>query len=355
MAGALRPRLVRPRQRRLFRALRFGYGGPVVSMSRIARWWAAGAAGLAASLAHSVAQASPHYRLVYVREPGTETCPEEIEIRLAVTARLGYDPFSPMASAAVLARVTRKDERFIGTVELSDDGGMSRGRREISSAGAQCDELGRALALSVSIAIDPERALAAAQPAPAPLPAPVERDRAPSAPPTEKAPSSEQGFSAGALALSMVGVAPSPAFGAGVFGAFGLARLRLGLEARFVGSAFADVSPPSGASVATLLGAAVPSVCYQHAPIIACGLGTVGAITARSQGIADSRSSSSPYVALGARLGVEPAISGRVDLVAQIELWRSLTPVSVEIDGQPVFREAELTVGLGLGARVRFP
>ena len=135
----------------------------------------------------ATALAEPEFRLLYIREPGTEPCPEEVELRFSVAARLGYDPFSPTAGPAVIARVSPGVERLTGSVEITDGAGVSRGRREIESSSARCDELFRALALSVSIAIDPERVLGEEDPDGAATPEPTPALTLPSPPPEREA------------------------------------------------------------------------------------------------------------------------------------------------------------------------
>jgi hypothetical protein len=120
-----------------------------------ARWiW--GGIFIAATLVAPDARATPQLRLVYIREQGTESCPEEMNLRMSVASRLGYDPFSPTASGAIVARLSRREEALSGSVEIIDEQGISRGRRELESRDDRCDELSRAMALSISIAVDPE-------------------------------------------------------------------------------------------------------------------------------------------------------------------------------------------------------
>ena len=45
----------------------------------------------------------PSSRFVYARGEGAELCPDEAQVRLAVAARLGYDPFFPSAEKTIVA------------------------------------------------------------------------------------------------------------------------------------------------------------------------------------------------------------------------------------------------------------
>ena len=132
-----------------------------------------------ASALSGTAAASPQWRLIYIREAGAASCPEEMELRLAVAARLGRDPFSSGAMRVVVARIGSKRDDLTGSVELIDEAGISRGRREISSAAAKCDELAHAVAISISIAIDPEHVAPEGPAVPPPNATPAFRAPAP--------------------------------------------------------------------------------------------------------------------------------------------------------------------------------
>jgi hypothetical protein len=117
-------------------------------------WWVLVAA---ASWPISAA-AEEKARLVYVRGNGADDCPAEVDLRLWVMARLGYDPFSPQASRVVISRVEARGDRLVSNLEVIDQGGKPTGQRELKAAPGHCGELARALALSISLAIDPDRA-----------------------------------------------------------------------------------------------------------------------------------------------------------------------------------------------------
>ncbi len=100
-------------------------------------------------------------RLVYVLGAGSSSCPPQVQLRMAVTARLGYDPFSATASRTVIAAIEAKSGQLEGKVELIDDESVSQGARQLKASLDRCSELIRAMALSISIIIDPESALLA--------------------------------------------------------------------------------------------------------------------------------------------------------------------------------------------------
>ena len=124
----------------------------------LARWVRLLVFGLLVLLASQRAAAFPSSRLVYVRGPGAEDCPDQVAVREAVKKRLGYDPFFPSSDKTIIARVLREADQLRGEVELVDEHGTQVGRREFSAPVDQCDQLVRAMALSISIAIDPKSA-----------------------------------------------------------------------------------------------------------------------------------------------------------------------------------------------------
>jgi hypothetical protein len=306
----------------------------------------------------------PEFRLFYVREPGTEGCPEEVELRLSVAARLGYDPFNPTAGPAVMARVSPDGELLTGSVEITDAAGVSRGRREIQTPGARCDELFRALALSVSIAIDPERALGEEEPrapatpeppSPAPVSSPPEREReAVPARPTRRSAPSRLGVSIGATGRSVLGVSNTVSYGATLFGRVALGELSLGVEALYVASPYSSLSAVPGAELEITLFTLGPNVCYGRGPLFGCAVAAFGNLRAESRGIAEPAADRNFHASVGGRMGFAPSLSDLVILVAEVDVLGSWARSSVMIDGKEVFRQPALILGGGVGLAVRF-
>jgi hypothetical protein len=306
----------------------------------------------------------PEFRLFYVREAGTELCPEEVELRLSVAARLGYDPFNATAGPAVIARVSPDGELLTGSVEITDDSGVSRGRREIEASGERCDELFRALALSVSIAIDPERVLGGESPVAAtsepttpltPPSSPPERERRTvETPLSRRGPALPVGVSIGATGRSLVGVSNTVSYGATLFGRVSLGGFSLGVEALYVASPYSSLPAVAGAELRTALFTLGPNVCYRGGPLLGCGLVSFGNLWAESRGIADPATDRTFHASAGGRVGFEPRLSEAVTLVTQVDVMGSLTRSSVVIDGKEVFRQPGLILGGGLGLAVQF-
>ena len=113
------------------------------------------------------AEAGGGSRLVYGRAPSVTSCPEESELRAAVRARLGYDPFFPWADQTVVAHVApRPNRRLSGKVYLVDSQGRASPEREFTTTIEECNELILALSLAIVIALDPLHGSIAAGAAP---------------------------------------------------------------------------------------------------------------------------------------------------------------------------------------------
>jgi len=320
--------------------------------------------GLAVFASPRLAHAASHYRLLYVRDAGTASCPDEMELRLAVVARLGYDPFSPNASGALYARIGQQDGELTGSVELVDENGMSRGKRELQAPTGDCVQIGHALALSISIAIDPEQAAEhqresatnLARPAPRQAPLPLSQDeekahdRQRDKPPPSRV---SQRDSLALSAITLVGVAPAAAFGGALWYEHSLGSLALVAGARFASAPSGDVR--AGAALQLKLAAGDLGLCWLASPLEACAIGMAGASWVTGGQVRSPRTSVGPFVAFGARLALVAPLSKSVGLFAAGEGLGVTTRVRAEVDGARVWDALPLAAGLVLGARLRFP
>ena len=97
---------------------------------------------IAGSVVHGgVAWATPAARLVYVRDKGAESCPDEGRLRAIVRERLGYDPFRAFASATLFAEVSRDARGYRARIKLVGDDNTVRGSRELEDPGPDCTDL----------------------------------------------------------------------------------------------------------------------------------------------------------------------------------------------------------------------
>jgi hypothetical protein len=67
------------------------------------------------------AGATPSARLVYTRSADAASCPDEVALRSAVSARFGYDPFFAWAKQTVLVEIARSARLYLARVRLQAD------------------------------------------------------------------------------------------------------------------------------------------------------------------------------------------------------------------------------------------
>jgi len=320
-----------------------------------------------AMLASISASSATTSRLVYVRGEGAETCPEAMELRLAVLHRLGYNPFDPNAKQSILVQLRRDAERLRATIDLIDAEGRSRGSRYLDAPTNSCDELIGAAALSISLAIDRERALV-----PSESPKPTEKLKEPAALPTEtpnhaSMPNGAVETPAPAriarirrtrreLTLSLHGssqvlVAPTVGMDLG----FGLRRdyWSLTLESRAELPVSRDIrthrSVTTG-SLTTWMLAATVVPCLRGTTLRFCGLLSAGVIGGSSSGVLRPDTDQATYAAVGLRLGTERRVSRRLRLGVHIDCLASLLTYSTKLGGSTVWESNRLASLFGLDA-----
>jgi hypothetical protein len=339
----------------------------------------------------SSASALPTARLEYSRGPGAEDCVDAHAVAQAVAARLGYDPFDPGAPDAMRAHIERGAGRFAAVLALVDRAGNVLAERRLESTG-DCAELVSAVALSMSIVIDPERAAEVTpastpepQPPPAQTPAQpaVTKPKAPAAvvrrrkrSPQPLSPQSRAQDERSAAPADPVrapddprhhpplflrltagahlafGLEPGTAPGASISAGARLGRWSLSLGGRYDAAAHRDVSP-RGTIEADLLGATL-TPCVHHGLFLACAVGLVGSMQAKSSGITESDSDSELFAALGARLGIERSIADGLAWQASADLLAALRPLSVRLSGRSVWDMPRASAALATGLAMEF-
>jgi len=289
------------------------------------------------------AHAEERARLVYVRGAGAETCPVEVDLRVWVLARLGYDPFSPQASRVVVARIEARSGALHGNVELVDAQGLTSGQRSMSSSPERCPELARAMALSISLAIDPERA----SQAPPTLPSVPQDSEPPSAaappesPPPREAPvaPAKPGGSALAGMAVMATSGALPGLGLGGLGYVGwrASRLAVTLEGRAQQAFFGREVGRSGRLSGSLIGAGVAACGQASSDFSACLAAVAAAQRLSSSAVAVPGASTGLFVGVGPRLlwrkslgrgyGLSVGLEGLVNLsrntarFSEVDVW----------------------------------
>jgi hypothetical protein len=350
------------------------------------------AAALMLGFWSSSASGLPKARLEYSRGPGAEDCADAHAVAEAVATRLGYDPFDPVAADAMRAHIERDADRFAAVLALVDRAGNIRAERRLETTGG-CAELVSAVALSMSIVIDPERAAegtpastpAAQQPPSQVTPAEpdVTKQKAPSAvvrrrkpaprPPSQQSRARDERSAATAdrvrapddpqhrppLLLRLTtgahlafGLEPGTAPGASISAGARLGRWSLSLGGRYDATAGRDVSP-RGTIHADLLGATL-TPCVHHGLFVACAVGLVGSMQAKSTGVAESDSDSELFAALGLRLGIEHSIADGLAWQASADLLAALRPLSARLNDSSVWDMPRASATLATGLVLEF-
>lgn len=307
------------------------------------------------------AAAAPRWRLSYVPEPDA-ACPEEAELRQAVAARLGWDPFSADGADTVVARINQRGDGFSGSVELLDEAGASRGRRALEARAATCSEMARALAISISIAVDPDHALdvetpvqsadLAPKPEPA-VPAPTTSEpsqRADVAPRRSDPREHESALSV--AAVSMWGVAPALAWGGTLRFQKRFAWLALGGGMLGLASPSARISTTE--SLRSTLAAGNLEACMVGGVLEGCLVGLAGATWARADDVAQPRTDAGAFVAAGGRLALMTPLSSSVSFFADASVLGIAAPVRAAVDGVEIWRAPPVAVALALGTKFHF-
>jgi hypothetical protein len=300
-------------------------------------------------------------RIVYVRGPGAESCPDQMSLRLAVIARLGYDPFSSTAPQTVLAEIARNGDTLRARVDLSNQEGASQGVRELTSPFDQCFDLVRAMALSISIAIDPVAALARRDTEESASNLPASRDSEATSRESKRLPAAELPtprlvprrarelrYFTGAGLYFTVHAAPAVGEGAELSWGGRYRAYSLAFEGRV--DALNKKRLNSGAEIGAhfLVASLVP--CIHEGPLAFCGFGTVGMMRASSSYIAHPSSAADTYSALGLRLGFEWPLAGPLSLRVHADLGAPWPRQSIKIGDNDVWPDPGIDLFLLIGS-----
>jgi hypothetical protein len=340
------------------------------------------AAGLLPALASAAAAAPRSARLSYSRGAGASGCPDAEVIRAGVAARLGYQPFDERAELLVSATVSQVARGLEARIQITGGGapGSAAAERRLVSRQSDCQELAAAMELAISIAIDPlaaSRARAepggatasAAPPAlppappqspPPPAPAPaviVLREQAPPPAAPDRAlpppsPATPLGFRVRLGGLGALGSAPAAALGGTVQASVRRGPFSLGLEGRGDMAASAELRVGT-METSLLMGSLVP--CLQRGILEGCVLLSAGAVRAAGRDLVDPRHVSAPFVAFGARMGVELPMGSVLAAGAHVDVLAPITELVLRVDGQAVWTSPPISGALGLTIGARFP
>ncbi|MFO0695326.1 MAG: hypothetical protein U0230_17315 [Polyangiales bacterium] len=314
------------------------------------------------------AEAPPHARFTYERDERALRCPDEAEIRDAVSARLGYVPFDDAAPLAVRARIEARGRRLHGVVEVHDAEGSLVGRRELESPTLDCAELARGLSLAISVAIDPLSLTRPENPPPPPPPPPpepvVEPVPAPPpppppppepvvapapAPPPPPAPEPQRarlrpGLELAALVAAGLLPAPRPAFAASV----ALDGRRVGGTLTFRGDLPAS-KDGSGGTVHAWEWSARALGCYRAGLFRPCAGFFAGQVLAHGTGVSSPRSDSTFVGGFVVDLGLAFPASHAHRVAFHLGADVPFRSVHYDLDGSTVFESWKIVPYAAVG------
>ncbi len=282
-------------------------------------------------------------RLTYDRTPAAMSCPDETQLREAIAARLGSDPFSIEGKRLLQIAIDRHDDTYEARITLVSEPGAGGGERVLRSTSPECRDLAAAITLTVSMALDPlapgsaGAATAAAAPWDPPgatAPAAETTAVGTAAAASASHPSEGPAFEVSAAFLGAVGVAATPSLGVALQVAVAWPSFSLGLEGD-VGLPVDQQTPspmyPNGSvETSQLTATVVPCLTRWHLGV--CGLISVGASHAIAKnGPTIDGSSSLPFVGLGGRLFGSLPLLDWLEARLQLDLLGQVTQTSINL------------------------
>lgn len=321
------------------------------------------AAALVASPIHAqvASDKPPPVRLEYIRSAGATRCPDEVALRAAVAARIGYEPFDGSAERRVRVEVQGAAGGYRASLRMLAPDGSVVGEREMTSSRLDCSDLGEALAFALSVVVDPlglARAPVPLPPAQPPSPPPASPPVAdpPQPPPAltqAPEPSPEPwSFHASAGPTLSLGAAPRPVLGLAVQGAARRRWLSVALEGR---ADLASEVAAGGGQVRTALVLGVLAACAHADAVAGCATVGAGALRAEGIGLERARRISAPYFLLGARLQYCRALLDRFSVRAHIDAWSPQVRTVLGVGKEDVWSTPPLAGAAGVSAVVHFP
>lgn len=250
-----------------------------------------------------------------------------------VDVLLGRAAFADDASLIVELATTTEGDRIRGTIVIGD-----RGRRVIEAR--DCTELVESAALVIAMVLS--------QPVPATRP--VRAIEPPAIEETAPLPLRIRGELFAGLAGGRAG---KDVQGAAVFGV-GIRRGKgsFGLELQLTAPDRVTVQP---GHIVVTTGVIEGVACRHRSAIAVCATGAVGWISGRGVDLREVTSATTPYAALGARLGWQHALTSGTALRAHLGVRAPLTRNRFLVDAMTVWSTAPVEAWLGVSAIAQFP
>jgi len=307
-------------------------------------------------------------RLTYNRGAGAGDCPDVEVIRAGVAARLGYEPFDDRGELLVSASVSRTGRVLEARIQIGGAGGSAAAERKLSSRQSDCLELASAMELALSIAIDP---LAGSRPRSDPAPPPPDRPRPPPDPPRvivvrEPAPPPAPPpavpkvpivFQVKLGGLGAIGAAPAASVGGTVQASARRGSFSIGLEGRgdLATTTTLDYNGTQVGEMETSLLTGVLVPCAFRGVLEGCALVSAGEIRASARGLDRPQQVTAPFLAVGARVGLEVPLGSILSVGVHADLLVPVSETVLRVSGQPVWTSPAISGALGATIGARFP
>jgi hypothetical protein len=273
---------------------------------------------------------------------------------VAVSSRLGYDPFLASTTGTLFAEIQRVARGFRTTVRWVDAQNEKRGEREIFVDGNDCADAVELMGLTISLTLDPSSVVSPVFPALEIKPAALPRPRPNTPPAPEAGVASPRGSPyVGLGVLGSVRAAPASSAGGTVFVGAAWRRLSLDLEGRvdLPATGRADAGPARVRSW-LLVGSVVP--CVHRGVAFGCAVLSGGIIDAAARNVTTIEERHGPWSAAGGRLGAEWIASDHLHLRAHADLLAVLTRDAFWVDAARIYTVRSWTGALEIDALWRF-
>jgi hypothetical protein len=315
-----------------------------------------------AAVAHGDEIGLTPIRLSYERRTGAESCPDEEQLREAITTRLGSDPFNEQAKRTLEISVSTNGDGLEARIGLIGADGVTRGQRDLISKSRECRDLSTVLVLTAAMALDPLAARASEGPT-GPMPSSVvlagnpapasEAEAVASTAPPARGPT-PSGVEASLAFVGEAGALSGPSIGLTLGVGYEWSFLSLSLEAQgFLPVHEQLISETPGVasgsvSSSQITGTLVPCLTRWHLGI--CGLVSGGVTRVTASGIVPPGTRALPYFALGARVYGGLPLWDWLETRVLLDVQAPLTQTSIVLDttttwtAAPVSGEAALAL-----------
>lgn len=295
-----------------------------------------------------------HRRLVelhYVVVPGGETCPEEDELRRAITGEIGYDPFVPGSELQVTVTIRPGARAMEGELTWRDAAGQES-RRRFAEPGRDCSDLVRAMVFAILVQL--QLLGAPSPPQPAPLPGPVEPSSPPGpAVPPPPAPSPPWRAFVGLGALASWGTAPGIEIGGRAFGSLRRGAVSLEVGGEIVAPSTWQRDDGSGFRATSIAGTLAP--CGHLGSFAACGLLRGGRLRVTGFGVDQPESASAWLAQTGVRLAATRHLGWGLIGGFHVDVTAALTRPSIELAATPAWRAPPFAILAGIDIAASIP